>query len=179
MKRTFLIYLIGISGSGKTTIATALSQKLKEYNLKHQLIDGDVIRSELGDIFGFTFEERMKCNQVVRTVTKYLLKNDIPVILAQVGAYQLMRDYVHEVGGDDYIEVYVKCSVEECIRRDVKGYYKDPTKKLTKNFNGVYDVFEEPLNCNIIIDTEHMSINESVDKIIGYLKTFGYLLENK
>ncbi len=175
--KNFMIYMVGISGSGKTTIAQALEQEIRErLHQKLQLIDGDRIRSEFGGVFGYTYEERMKCNQAVRVVAKYLIRNDISVVLTQVGAYEAMRQNVRKDFAEisDYIEIYVKCSVEECMRRDVKGYYKKLKSGEMDNLNGVNDVFEIPQNAEIVIDTEQVSVDEAVDSIMRYLEDKGY-----
>lgn len=179
MGKSFCLYMIGISGSGKTTIATALEQELKNRTSKKiQFIDGDVIRSEFGEIFGHTYDERMKCNRVVRVVVKYLVQNEISVILAQVGAYEAMRRYMRQDFGNvtDYVEIYIKCSLEECMKRDVKGYFKKQKEGLMENLNGANDVYEIPSNSEIVIDTENTSVNDAVSIIIEHLKGLGYEL---
>lgn len=176
MSEVFMVYMIGRSGSGKTTIANALADKLqKEGKIEHlQVIDGDTIRQQFGGIFGYTYEERMKCNQAVRVVIQYLLNNGISVILAQVAPYEEMRAKVRGQFRDRYIEVFVKCSYEECSRRDVKGYYKKQKDGEMVNLNGADDVYEIPVNSDIIVDTEKESVPEAVKKITMYLKEAGY-----
>ena len=175
--KNFLVYLIGTSGSGKTTIGEALERELnKRGNKNLQFIDGDVIRAEFGNIFGYTLEERMKCNQAVRVVLKYLLNNSVSVILAQVCAYQEIRDKMRKAFEEQYVEIYVKCSYEECARRDVKGYYKRQQENTLENLNGANDVFEEPKHSEIVIDTEQVSIEEAVNMIIHYLEKSGYIV---
>ncbi len=177
MKKNFMMYLIGISGSGKTTIANALYERLKSLETeKIQVIDGDVIRKQFGDIFGNTYEERMKCNRVVRVVVNYLIDNQISVILAQVAPYKEMRQKVREQFGERYIEVYVKCSLEECARRDVKGYYKKFRDGEISNLNGANDVYEIPDNYDILVDTEQETVEGCVEKIVDYLKENGYVI---
>lgn len=175
--KTFMMYVIGISGSGKTTIANALEKELKIRGLNRlQVIDGDVIRSQFGGIFGYTYEERMKCNQAVRVVVQYLLDNGINVILTQVAAYEEMRARVRNQFGDKYIEVYVKCSHEECARRDVKGYYKLQKDGLMQNLNGTDDVYEEPKHSHIVIDTEKENVEQAVGEIVEYLRGKNYVV---
>lgn len=167
--------MIGTSGSGKTTIANALDKELKKMgNHRIQVIDGDIIRQQFGDIFGYSYEERMKCNRAVRVVVQYLINNDISVILAQVAAHEEMRKQVREQFKDEYIEVYVRCSYEECARRDVKGYYKKQQNGEISHLNGANDIFDIPQNSDIIIDTEKETLSEEVQKIISYLKEQGY-----
>ena len=176
--KPFMLYLVGISGSGKTTIANALENEIKNRNHAYrlQVIDGDVIRDEFGGIFGFTKEERLKCNQAVRVVVGYLLKNDVSVILAQVAAYEEIRRKVREKFFENYVEVYVKCSYEECAKRDVKGYYKKQKQGQLSNLNGANDSFEIPANADLVVDTQHCTVDEAVKKIISCLEEKGYAL---
>lgn len=175
MKKKFMIYMVGRSGSGKTTIANALEKELRKKGMQHlQVIDGDVIRQQFGDIFGYTYEERMKCNQAVRVVVKYLLENGISVILSQVAAYDKMRRKVRETFPEEYVEVYVECSYEECARRDVKGYYKKQQNSKMENLNGANDTYEIPQHSDIVIDTEKETVSEAVQKIVDYLEGEGY-----
>lgn len=175
MQKKFMIYMVGRSGSGKTTIANALAEELrkrKNYNL--QVIDGDIIREQFGDIFGYTYEERMKCNQAVRVVIQYLLDNDISVILAQVAAYEEIRRKVREQFEKEYIEIYIKCSYEECVRRDTKGYYLKQQRGQMDHLNGADDIYEIPLNSDIVIDTELETVCEAVERIVTYLEANSY-----
>lgn len=175
MSKNFMIYMIGRSGSGKTTISAILEDKLNSMGKRNlQVIDGDVIRQQFGDIFGYTREERLKCNRVVRVVVQYLLDNDISVILTQVAPYQEIRDLVREQFSEEYVEVYVKCSYEECARRDVKGFYKKQQCGSLNNLNGANDVYEIPENSNVVIDTEREDVSAAADKIIEYLKESKY-----
>lgn len=175
MQKKFMMYIIGRSGSGKTTIAYALEERLQQKERRNlQVIDGDIIRKQFGGMFGFTREERLKCNQAVRVVVDYLLKNNISVILAQVAPYEEIRELVRNQFEEEYIEVYVKCSYEECARRDVKGYYQKQKNGQMNNLNGADEVYEIPSKCDIIIDTEKETVSEAVDKIMIYLEMNGY-----
>lgn len=175
MQNKFMIYMIGRSGSGKTTIANALEERLRREGVQNlQVIDGDVIRKQFGGIFGYTYEERMRCNQAVRVVIQYLLENNVSVILSQVAAYEEMRKKVRNQFGKVYIEVYVKCSYEECARRDVKGYYRMQKNGEMNHLNGADDIYEIPQNSDIVIDTENETVLEAVQKIVSYLEERGY-----
>ncbi len=174
--KPFMMYFVGISGSGKTTIATKLTEELKRRGMDNlQFIDGDVIRSELDGIFGYTYEERMHNNKIVCVVCSYLTRNNINVILAQVGGYQSIRDQVRQNAGGDYIEVYLKCSTEECERRDVKGYYKKVRDGEMDNLNGSNATYEVPQNSDLVIDTEQVTADEAVEQVLILLESRGYL----
>lgn len=175
MQKVFMMYIIGRSGSGKTTIANTLETELRNAGLQHlQIIDGDIIRMQFGDIFGYSYEERMKCNQVVRVVVQYLINNSVSVVLTQVGAHKEMRHKMKEQFRNNYIEVYVKCSYEECAKRDVKGYYKKQMEGKITNLNGVDGTFDIPTDSDIVIDSEKETVSEAVQKIITYLKEQEY-----
>lgn len=178
MQRKFMMYIVGISGSGKTTLARALEAEIRKRNTSYklQVIDGDEIRAQFGDSFGYTFEERMKCNNAVRVVVQYLINNGISIILAQVAPYEKMRKNVRKQFATEYIEVYAKCSLEECARRDVKGYYKKQKSGEMKNLNGANDLFEIPKNSDIVVDTEKLTVKESVGIILDFLVENGYVV---
>lgn len=174
IRHPFILYLVGTSGSGKSTIANALAVALKKNGVHpFQVIDGDVIRHQFGDIFGYTYEERMKCNKAVSVVVQYLLENGVSVILSQVAAYEAMRTRMREQFGEAYIEIYVKCSFEECVRRDVKGYYERLQSGDMENLNGASDIFEAPERSHLVIDTEQKKVEEAVKMIIICLNKQG------
>lgn len=172
--KIFTLCFTGISGSGKTTLGRALLEELHKEKRKVQMIDGDIFREQIGNIFGYTKEERYKNNQVIRVLAGYLNRNDVSVILTLVAPYEAMRKQMREVLGEAYIEVYVKCSLEECEKRDEKGYYKKIKEGKMKNLNGSDDIYEIPENSEIVIDTEQESVAEGVNKIKQYLLEHGY-----
>lgn len=176
MKKPTLIYLVGKSGCGKSTLANALKLQLDGIqNDKIQIIDGDVIRSQFGDVFGYTYDERMKCNKVVRTVVEYLIKNEVSVILAQVAPYNEMRSAVRAQFGENYIQVYLRCSEEELIKRDTKGYYHRANIGEMSNLSGYNDVYESPYDSEIEIDTENTSVEKCVQIVVDYMKSKEYV----
>ena len=175
MAKTFSLIFTGMSGSGKTTVADEVNKKLKRLGVSVQYIDGDEFREEIGNLFGYTREERMKNNQVVRTVVKYLNANGINVIFTLVAPYEEMRQEMRKQIGDAYIEVFARCSLEACTLRDVKGYYKKQRDGNLQNLNGVDDVYEVPCHSEIVIDTEHDAVEECVNKVLDYLRDNDYI----
>ena len=174
--KTFSLMFTGISGSGKTTLSRRIFDELVSKKIVSELLDGDVLRKEWGNPFGYTREERMKNSRVVRSMIKYLNRNGVSVIVSLVAPYEEMRKGFREYIGETYIEVYVKCSYEECVRRDVKGYYKSQKEGKMKNLNGADDPFEIPQNSDIIVDTEHESIDVCAKKIMDYLRVNEYVV---
>ena len=174
MKRAFALCFTGISGSGKTTLANALAALLKERSVPVQVIDGDVLRQQLGNLFGYTREERIRQSQVVRVLAGYLQGQGINVIISIVAPYEELRLGLRENLGEDYLEVYVKCPYEVCAARDVKGHYKLAAENQMKNLSGANDVFEPPQHSEITVRTDEMSQSDCVAEILRLLKERGY-----
>lgn len=170
-KKTFTLCFTGISGSGKSTLAKELEKSLKK-NFPVKIIDGDTLRNELGNLFGYSKEERMKQNRVVRVLARYLNDCGICTIIAIVAPFDEMRKQMRTFLGENYIQVFLDCPVEECAARDVKGYYNRLEKM--ENFNGVNDVYEIPDDSEINISTAQTSVEKSTEKILEYLREQGY-----
>ena len=171
--KPFLLAMFGTSGSGKTTIGTRLDNYFKETGeRKVQFIDGDAFRNRCDNIFGYTKEERGKVSKALNATVSYLLENNISVITAGVGAYKEQRRERRNAFPENFIECYVKCSFEECCRRDPKGYYKKFMSGELKNFNVSKVDFEEPENNEILVDTEILTPEQSVAKILEYIHSW-------
>lgn len=171
-KKPFTLCFSGISGSGKSTLAQEVGKYLEEKKIPVKIIDGDTLRGELGNLFGYSREERMKQNRIVRVLAKYLNDCGINVIIAVIAPFDEMRKQMRSFLGENYIQVYLDCPVEECAKRDVKGYYKKAEKM--ENFIGVNDTYEVPKDSEIRIDTVQEDVENSVNQIILYLKECGY-----
>lgn len=170
----FALCFTGLSGCGKSTLANYLSEYLKARKVPTQIIDGDILRKELGNLFGYTFEDRMKQNRVVRVLAKYLLQNNINVIISIVAPYTEMRLNMRKCLGESYIQCYLMCPVDICAQRDVKGFYKLAHQGKLNNLNGTNEKFEIPLDSEIEIDTSIMNVEKSAAIILEYLRENGY-----
>lgn len=170
----FVLCFTGISGSGKTTLANKIFEYYTNNNVPIEMIDGDILRNELSNLFGYTYEERMKQNLVVRILAKYLLKHEINIIISIVAPYHKMRDEMRSFFGDSYIQCYLNCNQLVCEKRDVKGYYAMARQGRLKHLNGTNDSYEIPTNSDIVIDTSNKSIDECVKEILTYLEVKGY-----
>ncbi len=170
----FTLWFTGLSGAGKTTVAVALAEKLKERGLKIERLDGDVVRQGLTRDLGFSKEDRDKNIERVTFVAKLLSRNGVGVLAAFISPYQATRDMVrHET--TNFIEVFVHAPLEVCADRDVKGMYAKAFAGEIQNFTGVSDPYEEPVNPEITLHTHEETLEESVQICVDYLEANGYL----
>ena len=139
-------------------------------------LDGDIVRKTLTRDLGFSQKDREENINRVTFVAKLLTRNDVAVLATFVSPYRDRRRKTRKEIGD-FVEVYTKCPIDVCIKRDVKGMYKKALAGKIKNFTGVDDPYEEPENPEVIIDTENESIKESTMKVISKLIELGYIKE--
>ena len=168
------VWFTGLPCSGKTTIADKLTPILRDRGKNVERLDGDIVRKGLTRDLGFSKEDRDMNIERVTFVAKLLTRNNVIVLATFVSPYIDRRQKTREEIGN-YIEVYVKASVEECIKRDVKGMYKKALAGEIKNFTGVDDPYEAPQTPEIIVDTDIETIEESVNKVQEYLEKQGYI----
>jgi adenylylsulfate kinase len=158
------------SGAGKPTISHIVSDELTDRGSKLEILDGDVVRENLSKGLGFSKEDRDTNIRRIAFVADLLSRNDVPVITAAISPYRDIRDEARAMMGDRFIEVYVEASVDACAERDVKGLYKKAFAGEIKEFTGVSDPYEEPLNPEVVLKTEEESPEESAAKLIAYLE---------
>ncbi|WP_018085572.1 adenylyl-sulfate kinase [Desulfurispora thermophila] len=178
LKKGLVIFLTGLSGAGKTTIAEALNKEIsKRFGRAITLLDGDVIRKILSSELGFSKEDRNINVKRVSFVAAEIAKHGGLVICAMIAPYcdsrREFREMVANYG--HFVEVYVSTPLAVCEKRDPKGLYTKARLGLIKNFTGIDDPYEKPENPELIIDTSDISCAEAVDMIIKYLTQQGYL----
>ena len=166
----FTLWFTGLSGAGKTTISKLVEEELHNRRNRLEILDGDVVRENLSKGLGFSKEDRDTNIRRIAFVADLLSRNGVPVITAAISPYREIRDEARELMGPRFIEVFVKASVEECIERDPKGLYKKALAGEIKEFTGVSDPYEEPLNPEIVLDTEAETPEESAAKLIALLE---------
>ena len=172
--RGFTLWFTGLSGAGKSTIAERVYHHLKEAGRRVEILDGDVVRTNLSKGLGFSKEDRDTNIRRIGFVSKLLSRNGVIAIVAAISPYREVRDEVRrEIG--DFVEVYVECPLDELVRRDVKGLYEKAIRGEIKNFTGVSDPYEEPLNPEVVINTQLESVDESVSKVLAKLRDMGYV----
>ena len=166
-----IIWFTGLSGSGKSTIANALEERLNKMKFHTYLLDGDNIRHGLNKDLGFSLEERKENIRRISEVAKLFVDAGLIVITAFISPLGEDRNYARSlVKEDEFIEVYVDTSIEICEQRDPKGLYKKARHGEIKNFTGIDSPYEPPVNPEIHIKTEDLTVKESVEKIIKFLK---------
>lgn len=169
-KQGFVLWLTGLSGSGKTTLADQIAQILTSQGRKVERLDGDTLRN----LFPHTGFDRKSRDEHIRRVgflASRLEHHGIIVIASFISPYRDSRDFVRSLC-KNFIEVYVKASLDECKRRDVKGLYQKAQAGQIQQFTGLDDPYEEPEHPELIVDTEHKPINVCIDKIMAYIKSY-------
>jgi adenylylsulfate kinase len=170
------IWLTGLSGSGKSTIAVELEHALIENKHQAYILDGDNIRHGLNKNLGFSPEDRTENIRRIGEVAKLFTEANIITIAAFVSPYREDRGNVRKLlGHGEFIEIYVKCSLEVCEARDTKGLYKKARAGEVKDFTGISAPYEEPLNPELTVDSSKLSVEESTRAILKYLEEKGYL----
>jgi adenylylsulfate kinase len=169
------IWFTGLSGAGKTTITNALVPLLEARRCKVEVLDGDAVRTNLSKGLGFSREDRDTNIRRIGFVCQLLTRNGVFAIAAAISPYKAVRNENRALI-KDFVEVYVKASLDTCIRRDVKGLYQKALAGEIKEFTGVSDPYEPPDNPEVICDTEKETPGESAQKIVHKLEQLGYLL---
>lgn len=169
-QRGKVIWLIGLSGSGKSTIAEHLEAKLYDEGFLTQVLDGDNIRSGLNKNLTFSDTDRIENIRRISEVAKLFAKCGVVTLASFISPTEAIRQMAKDIIGEDkYIEVYVSTSLEACEDRDVKGLYDKARQGIIKNFTGIDSVFETPQNPAIIIPTEGLTVEESVQKLYDFI----------
>ncbi len=170
----FVVWLTGLPSAGKSTLARELEQALRHRGLGVEVLDGDEVRQRLTRGLGFSKEDRDENIRRISYVAMLLARNGAVAITAAISPYRQVRDEARrEIGR--FVEVFVKCPLEVCIRRDVKGLYRRALAGELPNFTGVSDPYEEPLHPELVIETDRETPEAAVGRILGKLEEQGYL----
>jgi sulfate adenylyltransferase/3'-phosphoadenosine 5'-phosphosulfate synthase len=170
----FVIWLTGLSGAGKSTIAERLRRELAALGRQAEVLDGDEVRTHLSAGLGFSKEDRDTNIRRIGYVARVLARGGGVAITAAISPYREVRDEVRSLT-PGFFEVYVRCSLEELVRRDVKGLYAKALRGEIANFTGVNDPYEEPMHPEVTVDTEREPVETSVDRILEALARRGHV----
>ena len=170
----FTLWFTGLSGAGKSTLAEALAPAIKTRGHNVEILDGDIVRTNLSKGLGFSKEDRDTNIRRIGFVAHLLSRNGVAVICSAISPYREIRDENRAMIGD-FVEVFVKCPIDVLAERDVKGLYKKALAGEVKNFTGVSDPYEDPLNAEVVVETDKETVDGSAAKIIAKLEALGYL----
>ncbi len=165
------IWLTGLPSSGKSTIALHLKKELEQLHKHVEILDGDIIRKHLWNDLGFSKEDRIINLKRTIYLAEMLTRNNVITIVAFISPYRSIRKFARS-RLQPFIEVYVKCKKEACIQRDIKGLYKKALQGKIKQFTGVSHEYEEPVNPEIIIETDKLTVKQCVNKISQFVLNF-------
>lgn len=168
------VWFTGLPCSGKTAVADRVAEILRGQGYKVERLDGDIVRQSLTRDLGYSREDRNENIRRVTFVAKLLTRNGVIVLTSFISPYRDIRAYARQEIGE-FIEVYTKCPLEVCIQRDVKGMYQKALRGEIKEFTGISDPYEEPLNPELILETDKETLEESAAKVIAKLEELGYL----
>jgi len=169
--KSLVIWFTGFSGSGKSTIASRLEQRLFETGIQTYSLDGDNIRSGLSKGLNFTLEDRKENNRRIAEVAKLFMDAGLVTITAFISPLKEDRENARAiVGKENYFEIFVNTPLEVCEERDVKGFYKKARAGEIKNFTGLDSPYEIPEDPDMEIETQHEAVKESVERIFQELK---------
>lgn len=168
-QKGLVIWMTGLSGSGKSTIAIGLEKKLHEHGILTQVLDGDNVRTGFNNNLGFSEEDRIENIRRIAEVSKLFLNCGIVCINCFVSPTREIRTQAKRIIGDDFVEVFVNTPIEECEKRDVKGLYKKARAGEIKDFTGIHTPFEAPTNPDIEIKTIGKRVDESVNELLNHI----------
>ena len=164
-----VLWFTGLSGSGKSTLANALNDSLHSQGLSTYILDGDNIRHGLCKDLGFSDKDREENIRRIGEVANLFMNAGIITITAFVSPFQIDREKLRNIIGDDFIEVYCSANLDVCEKRDTKGLYKKARLGAIKDFTGISSPYEAPLKPEIIVDTGSLNLDEAVEKILTFL----------
>ena len=169
--KSLVIWFTGLSGAGKSTLAHLVEDELHKLGGRTFVLDGDNVRHGLSSNLKFTNEDRKENIRRIGEVAKLMMEAGIITMTALISPFKEDRDFVRQlVPKNDFIEIFCKASLKTCEKRDVKGMYRKARLGKIKNFTGIDSLYEEPDNPDLVINTEKLTIEQSVLKIMNYIK---------
>jgi adenylylsulfate kinase len=171
----FVVWMEGLTGSGKTTLSRATAAKIRELGWKAEVLDGDEVRHMFSPELGFSRKDREFHARRVSYVAHLLARNGVAVIVAMITPYETSRQAARSVEGRRFEEVWLQCPLDVCRQRDPTGMYRRAMEGSVKGLTGVDAPFEEPLNPDLIVNTSEASVEESTGRVLSHLRERGLL----
>ncbi len=178
MSKGFTLWFTGLSGAGKSTLSVPVAERLREIGKRVEILDGDVVRTNLSKGLGFSKEDRDTNIRRIGFVANLLSRNGLVAITAAISPYRAIRDEVRKLvtgDGGGFVEVFVKCPIPVLAERDVKGLYKKALAGEIKNFTGIDDPYEEPVAPEVTVHSDRDTVEEGIARIMRRLEELGYL----
>lgn len=172
MKPAYVIWLTGISGSGKTTLGCSIAAKLRRRHSQIEFLDGDSVRKFFGNDLGYSRRDRILNVKRIAFAAMLLANHGVTVVVANIAPYYEVRNFIRK-NIKKYIQIYLRCSAKEAMRRDVKGHYRKHKRGKLRNIIGLDDAYEAPRNPDLVIDTAKETVKQSLAKIMKLLKRKG------
>jgi adenylyl-sulfate kinase len=169
----FTLWFTGLSGSGKSTLTERLESEFRARDYKVERLDGDIVRTNLSKGLSFSKEDRDINVRRIGFVCDLLSRNGVIAISAAISPYEKIRQECRQLvesNGAAFVEVYTKCSLDELVRRDVKGLYKKALSGEIQHFTGVSDPYEEPVHPDVLVESDTESVDDAFAKILRYLE---------
>jgi adenylyl-sulfate kinase len=170
----FTLWFTGLSGAGKSTLANLIATELKDRGHRVEILDGDEVRTNLSKGLGFSKEDRDINIRRIGYVCHLLARNGVIAISAAISPYREIRDEVRRQH-DRFFEVFVRCTIDKLVERDVKGLYKKALAGEIKSFTGVSDPYEEPHKPELVVDSSIETVDESLKKLVKRLEEMNYI----
>ena len=174
MSEGFTLWFTGLSGAGKSTLANLVADELRARGHRVEILDGDEVRTNLSKGLGFSKEDRDTNIRRIGYVCHLLSRNGVIAISAAISPYRDVRDEVRR-NHERFFEVYVRCTIDKLVERDVKGLYKKALAGEIKSFTGVSDPYEEPLKPELVVDSSTETVEQSLGKLLGRLEELNYI----
>jgi adenylylsulfate kinase len=174
--KSFVLWFTGLSGAGKSTLANAVEARLHEMGCRSFVFDGDNVRHGLCADLGFSEDDRKENIRRIGEMTKLFMEAGVIAMTAFISPFRHDRQRVRGLMPEgDFIEVYCRCSLKVCEERDVKGLYAKARAGLIPNYTGISSPYEEPENAEIVVDTDSITLDESAEAVLSYLREQGYI----
>jgi len=170
----FVVWFTGLPSAGKSTLARLLDRELLDRGWPVEVLDGDEVRLRLTKGLGFSREDRDENIRRIAFVARLLARHGVAAITAAISPYRAARDEARQEIGR-FVEIYVRCTLDTCVERDVKGLYRRALAGEIANFTGISDPYEEPLAPELTVETDRESAAQSVARILARLEALGYL----
>jgi len=175
LTKGFTIWFTGLSGAGKTTVSHLVAKELQARGYEVEVLDGDVVRENLSKGLGFSKADRDTNIRRIGFVCELLTRHNVVAIAAAISPYRAIRDENRARVGGRFVEIYAKCPIDVLAERDVKGLYKKALRGEVKNFTGIDDPYEPPLNPEVIIESDKETPEQSAAKVIAKLERLGFV----